>query len=326
LNKPPCLSYPLALQEVSVGTLQPALDALDSAAAQVHAEELPRSVIYTTLLHKLERSKRDCDPAAWERFTTRCKAGHPVLDRLRRSPLTGRAFRKPRGYAGDAETLDYIYGGPYLPAAIPAEVRETYDWEFQTDSCRAVRARREALSEEIDRTASGRDDARVLSVACGHLREAHDSTAVRNRQIGCLTGLDQDPASLKHVARSLQQPEVRPLHGSVRQLLQRKLELEKQDLIYSAGLYDYLEDDAAEQLTVCLFELLAPGGRLVLINFAPSLRDIGYMEAVMDWRLLYRDGPDLERLLLHVPQDAVSEVTSHRLSANNLVQLTVRRS
>ena len=39
---------------------------------------------------------------------------------------------------------------------------------------------------------------------------------------------------------------------------------------------------------------LAPGGRIVLANFAPNHLSIGWMEAVMDWQLIYRDEAELE--------------------------------
>ena len=35
---------------------------------------------------------------------------HPACGLMRQDPFTFRAFSKPRGYAGDAVTVDYIYG------------------------------------------------------------------------------------------------------------------------------------------------------------------------------------------------------------------------
>ena len=37
-------------------------------------------------------------------------SGHAVRDLLLNDPFTYRAFAKPRGYAGDAVMMDYIYG------------------------------------------------------------------------------------------------------------------------------------------------------------------------------------------------------------------------
>jgi hypothetical protein len=45
----------------------------------------------------------------WAQFVERCLA-HPVRQLLHQDPFTYRAFLKPHGYAGDAVTLDYVYG------------------------------------------------------------------------------------------------------------------------------------------------------------------------------------------------------------------------
>ena len=47
------------------------------------------------------------------------------------------------------------------------------------------------------------------------------------------------------------------------------------DLIYSAGLYDYLETPVAERLPQVLFDLLNPGGQLLYANFAPDIPAVG---------------------------------------------------
>src|SRR5436305_1600719 len=49
-------------------------------------------------------------PLDWKSFVAVSRT-HPIVDVLHRDPFTYRAFCKPRGYAGDAEMMDYIYGG-----------------------------------------------------------------------------------------------------------------------------------------------------------------------------------------------------------------------
>jgi extracellular factor (EF) 3-hydroxypalmitic acid methyl ester biosynthesis protein len=64
------------------------------------------------------------------------------------------------------------------------------------------------------------------------------------------------------------------------------------DLIYSAGLCDYLPDKALETLFRRLHALLNPDGLLTIGNFAPNSHGRGFM----DWSLIYRDEADLIRV------------------------------
>ena len=40
---------------------------------------------------------------------------------------------------------------------------------------------------------------------------------------------------------------------------------------------------------------LAPNGRLLLANFVPDHLSTGWMDAVLDWHLIYRDERELEQ-------------------------------
>ena len=63
------------------------------------------------------------------------------------------------------------------------------------------------------------------------------------------------------------------------------------DLIYSAGLYDYLPDALARLLTSKLPQMLRPQGRLLIGNFVPTGSGRGDMELFMDWtRVLRNEG------------------------------------
>jgi extracellular factor (EF) 3-hydroxypalmitic acid methyl ester biosynthesis protein len=52
----------------------------------------------------------------------------------------------------------------------------------------------------------------------------------------------------------------------------------------------------AAALTATLFRMLRPDGALLLANFTPATRDAAFMEAIMDWHLVYRT-PDAVRAL-----------------------------
>jgi len=61
------------------------------------------------LLGALHWQKSRCSDEEWQACIRQCRE-HPLLGMVHEDPFTVRAFKKPRGYAGDAELLDLIYG------------------------------------------------------------------------------------------------------------------------------------------------------------------------------------------------------------------------
>jgi SAM-dependent methyltransferase len=250
---------------------------------------------------------------------------HPVRSRIHEEPFTRRAFEKPRGYPGDAPLLDLVYGDePYAGDISPLGAR-LHDWATTSPACRSVQERRHILASAIDRIASERTSPRILSLACGHLREAQRSRAVRAGGVESLVALDQDAESLAVVAREQKEFNVEAAHASVRRFIAAPLAFGTFDLAYSAGLFDYLADRVALAVTRALFQSLRPGGELLIANFAPSLRDIGYMEAIMDWHLIYRDEEQVSRFVATIPREEIAGVSLTRDRCENVVYLSVRK-
>ena len=88
------------------------------------------------------------------------------------------------------------------------------------------------------------------------------------------------------------------------------------DLIYSAGLYDYIRtfgkrEKGAIALTKNLFQLLKPGGTLLIGNFSPNtpLYVRFAMELLYDWVLIYRDENEMYRLAEGIPENEIAEMT-----------------
>ena len=91
--------------------------------------------------------------------------------------------------------LDFIYHHPandgYLAAATPRG-RASTGFSTNTPAPRGVRNRAWLLATEIDALCNRNPKAEILSLACGHLREALHSRAVQNRSFGRFVALDQD--------------------------------------------------------------------------------------------------------------------------------------
>src|SRR4051812_7155586 len=168
--------------------------ALDGVHQAIRAGNLP--IALEDLFEDLS-IRREEEGEAWPDFARSCLS-HPLRHILHQDPFTYRAFSKPRGYAGDAVMMDYIYGlGDAREAAREATPigRAIFSHMATRPSARAVRFRRELLAGQIDRTAS-RGGSRVFALAAGHLREAEISSALQTGGLKDFIAMDQDHASL----------------------------------------------------------------------------------------------------------------------------------
>jgi extracellular factor (EF) 3-hydroxypalmitic acid methyl ester biosynthesis protein len=77
-------------------------------------------------------------------------------------------------------------------------------------------------------------------------------------------------------------------------------------LIYSMGLFDYLTPQIATAVLDKLYQLLVPGGQMVIGNFHPSNPNRPYMEYWLDWVLNYRTEEEFKELAKDLPKAEVS--------------------
>ena len=115
------------------------------------------------------------------------------------------------------------------------------------------------------------------------------------------------------------------IHCPVSALLRGQLRLARLDLVYAAGLFDYLSEGLAVRLIRSLCAMLAPEGRLLLANYTPDSRGRAYMEAFMDWNLIYRDEAAMEALAAALPGGAIAQRAVYRDALGNVVYLDLTR-
>lgn len=295
---------------------------LDRASKQLRALDLSS---LNAFVDALDRVRRDAEPAEWTRLIADVIAPHPILAQLHEEPFTRRAFEKPRGYAGDAVLLDLAYRHRPYAVTLTRLGAALHAWIDRRPAAVSVLERRTILAGEIDAVAARREAARVLSIACGHLREAQLSDAVQGRAISEFVALDQDAESLAVVEREQREFNVHAHRASVRRFVRSGAELGDFDFVYSAGLYDYLNETDAMAVTEAMFRSLRPGGRMLVANFAPDLRDIGLLEAIMDWRLIYRGEAALLALAEEIPSEEVATQSTTRDRLGNVVYMTIDR-
>jgi extracellular factor (EF) 3-hydroxypalmitic acid methyl ester biosynthesis protein len=295
------------LTHIAVTSNPPLVDyepTLDVVNDQLEAGRIaqPLDLLFDDLAERRLENTQD-----WPDYARSC-LNHPLRSLLHQDPFTFRAFAKPRGYAGDAVMMDYIYGlGEASQAAGDASPlgRAIFQYMGTRPSAKAVRYRRQLLAKLVDQVAR-RGGSSVLAIAAGHLREVELSRAVHTGKLEEYVAFDQDEASLKVVAREYAHLGVQTIAGSVRQILAGKANLGQYDLVYAAGLYDYLNDAAATALTRRMFEMTRPGGLMLVPNFLVGARDTGYMESFMDWHLIYRNHADMRALADALPRGEVA--------------------
>jgi len=270
-----------------------------SLAQQAFEANAPVQGTMKALVERLQTLKTRSTPLTWDHLASLAQA-HPVSSFLLQDPLTRWSFEKPRGYSGDAQLLDFIYEHP----AVAAQVKEAsplgtevYDFTRMAPSAVAVRERRELLAAHVDTVAGERENAEILAIAAGHLREAELSNALKGDKLKRWVALDQDPISVGTVSSAYHGSCIEAVNGSVRTILGRAQKLGTFDFIYAAGLYDYLAESVAVKLTERCLQMLKPGGKFLLANFAQDIGVEGYMETFMNWPLIWRTDRDVQSII-----------------------------
>ena len=283
---------------------------LDEAADRLESlENIPAT--WAALVTGTERVRQaTAADAAWHQRLR----GHRIAALIHEEPATAWAFRRPRGYSGDAHLIDFLYEHDAAQDELRAATPRGRALNAVILSCAtpiAVQERRRLLARLLDATAERVNRPEALALACGHLREAEYATALD--QFDRLVALDQDRDSIAELRRSYGDlAALMPVEASIGRMIVRPQVHGRFDLIYAAGLYDYLDDTTATRLTQGMFTALKPGGRLLFANFCTGRADYGFMDAFMDWRLIQRDEPEMQRLLDALPSADIARAMLFR--------------
>ena len=224
------------------------------------------------------------------------------------SPFAARCFHKPLGYAGDYEMMNMVYRNESLGDTLFGRALSRV--VLDSDASQAVRQRMHYLAGKIKAAAARggpRRPARILSVAAGPAMELQlilrqDPMLLR---AGCaeIALLDQDAGALRHAREQIEalaaqagvEVTLTCINTSIRTVIAEGLS-GSYDLIYSAGLFDYLKDRTARAAGARLVAALAPGGRALIGNFGTANPTRPLMELILDWPLQHRSSSDLRQL------------------------------
>jgi extracellular factor (EF) 3-hydroxypalmitic acid methyl ester biosynthesis protein len=251
------------------------------------------------------------------------------------SPFGHRTYHKPIGYAGDYEMMNMIQRNQ--PEGRSLFEKLIHLLLVSQWPAKSVRNRIEHLGEnllnETARVVRGGKMARILNIGCGPAQEVQDflkATPLSNQSE--FTLIDFNEETLVHAGQKLlevkrrfsRQTQIRTQQISVFELLKRtqrrSADAEKFDLIYCAGLFDYLAPDTCRALMELWHDSLSPGGLVLIANMNDTKPFRHFIEFILDWHLIYRDRKDILSL---VPKHCLemAQVVAEPTSVNLFLHL-----
>ncbi len=219
---------------------------------------------------------------------------------------TGRhCLEKPFGYPGDFAVLEQIYDCAPARATMTAAGKIVDVWGLSQELPRAVAARKDILRsilEDFVRHWEGPEAATVLSIASGGARELREMLPDLLYKID-VSLLDMDSRALGFVEHCFSAYAKKPkiayyqadaLNGG--QALETLKKMRPFDLIYSFGLFDYLEDKLLLDCAHSFLPLLKPGGLMVFCLKNREHYDAFVYNWFYDWKFVPRTTDDGYRL------------------------------
>ena len=182
-----------------------------------------------------------------------------------------RGLEKPRGYPGDYIMLESVYDNIRINDGLGSYFDRYF---LDNPYAEAVRGRKDMMREVILECINTAREPSVsfLNLATGSCRELRElfKKPITYKGTVDITGVDLDTASIEFSKDKLKDitPEnctVTLAHGNI-------VELEKVpeaagrsfDIIYSIGIADYLQDRLLSKIFGDCYELLKPGGKLIV--------------------------------------------------------------
>jgi extracellular factor (EF) 3-hydroxypalmitic acid methyl ester biosynthesis protein len=233
---------------------------------------------------------------------------------------------KPRGYAGDFELMNRLWNKQVTDQGLG----RYFDQFFQRQAAvEAVRSRAEQTAYVLtsDCLDSDKRTFHVVSVGSGPAIEIELAVrrlpeAIRRRLKVTLLDLDDDALSYcgNRLSEVLAAEQIDCRRENLFRIAKEAEPAEilgEPDFLLCTGLFDYLGTESASALLGVLWRSLAPGGRLLVGNFAPHCPSRAYMEWIGNWYLIYRTVDELRELGLAagIPPERI-QIGAERLGIN----------
>jgi extracellular factor (EF) 3-hydroxypalmitic acid methyl ester biosynthesis protein len=240
------------------------------------------------------------------------------------TPFGYRTFYKPLGYAGDYEMMNQIHRNAPEGDTLFAKAMHMLlvsQWPAESVRLRIDHLKQKLIAEVARVMRTGRR-ARILNVGCGPAREVQyflsEDPALANH--ADFTFMDFNDETLKYASEEFEglrrkfapqatlETRLMSVHhllrSAVKDPAKQKVSERSFDLVYCAGLFDYLSDGTCKALVNVFYHMLNPRGLVVVANMHDAKPFRNFIEYVLDWHLIYRDSAKMWRF---VPDDSAAE-------------------
>lgn len=221
-----------------------------------------------------------------------------------KSPIMKRAFEKPRGYPGDYLMLEAVYDNRPSTKGIGFYFDKYF---LNNPYAVAVRCRKDKLREILKKEiqSSSLKTIKIFDIACGSCREIKElSQSLFKDKVVVFTCLDWDEEALVFSRQAVKDFPSNAKFNFIKEDIMNLIKdhnlinsFDKQDLVYSIGLIDYLPDRVLKKLIYALYQLLKKDGRLILTHknrektFPPIPPDW-----FCDWKFVPRNKEEIIKL------------------------------
>ncbi|MEM7619344.1 MAG: class I SAM-dependent methyltransferase [Pseudomonadota bacterium] len=261
----------------------------------------------------------------WERFETEAKkipSEHSVSHKryvqtdlhpmIMTAPFVHRTYHKPLGYAGDYEMVNMLLRTPYEGPSIYAKlINKAFILEGMG---RAHRNRIDILEQTLFEVAKTNicqnRKKRILNIGCGPAVEVqrlieddvsehlefklldfnHETLAYTEKKLSQILRNNQRNVEIEYIQQSVYSLLKQPKSGG--QLFPNN----HFDMVYCAGLFDYLSDKICSRLIELFYQWAKHDGIVLLTNVHPLNPGINVMEYILEWHLVYRDEKQMSNL------------------------------
>jgi extracellular factor (EF) 3-hydroxypalmitic acid methyl ester biosynthesis protein len=252
------------------------------------------------------------------------------------SPFAYRTYHKPLGYAGDYEMVNMILRDPLEGSSLFAKCVNLWFWTQAPAAAHRNRIQhltKRLIAETRQRQCRGQP-MRIFDLGCGPAAEIQQflsQDAISD--YASITLLDFNDETLEYTRKVLadvsskfdRRTKIELIKKSVHQVLKEegkpRLNQPRYDLIYCAGIFDYLSDRICKRLMNIFYSMLEPGGLLVATNVDASNPSRNGMEYLLEWHLTYRSVEQLKALVPDQSPAGSAHIRSDETGVNHYIEV-----